>query len=402
MQRVAIGRALVRRPRDLPDGRAAVLARRQAARGTAARAQAHPGRARRDDPLRHARPDRGHDHGRPHRRASRRAGSCSSARRARSTRARPASTSPRGSARRRSTCCPSALLPDGGAGAAPRRSACGTEHIAIARRERPTSTGRGRAGSSISATRDHRSLSRSAGTSCIVTLADPASRSRGRATTVAASRSAAPLFFDRRRPAACGVRHRRRIEARSRRSAGPDRCRGRGDHRHADELTALDQAIGDGDHGINMKRGFEAMLAERDALAAKPLRRRVARRRHDLVTKVGGASGPLYGTLLMAHRQGAADEPDAAPMPRRLRRGRGEREDARQVGRRRRRPCSTCWCRCCEALAAAAPTAARCAASRSARPRGDQAACWRPAGRASFLGERSIGHIDPGAAPACS
>ena len=40
---------------------------------------------------------------------------------------------------------------------------------------------------------------------------------------------------------------------------------------HTDELTALDQAIGDGDHGLNMKRGFEAVLAERDAIAAKPL-----------------------------------------------------------------------------------------------------------------------------------
>ena len=40
---------------------------------------------------------------------------------------------------------------------------------------------------------------------------------------------------------------------------------------NADELTALDQAIGDGDHGLNMKRGFEAVLADRDALAEKPL-----------------------------------------------------------------------------------------------------------------------------------
>ena len=37
--------------------------------------------------------------------------------------------------------------------------------------------------------------------------------------------------------------------------------------KHADELTALDQAIGDGDHGVNMKRGFEAILADADSLA---------------------------------------------------------------------------------------------------------------------------------------
>jgi dihydroxyacetone kinase-like protein len=40
---------------------------------------------------------------------------------------------------------------------------------------------------------------------------------------------------------------------------------------HADELTALDQAIGDGDHGLNMRRGFEAVRADLDNLAAKPL-----------------------------------------------------------------------------------------------------------------------------------
>ena len=52
---------------DLPDGRAALLARRQAPRRAAARAQAHPARPRRHHPLRHPRPDRGDDHGRPHR-----------------------------------------------------------------------------------------------------------------------------------------------------------------------------------------------------------------------------------------------------------------------------------------------------------------------------------------------
>ena len=50
---------------------------------------------------------------------------------------------------------------------------------------------------------------------------------------------------------------------------------------HADELTALDQAIGDGDHGINMKRGFEAVLAELDELAAKPTGEALKARRHD-------------------------------------------------------------------------------------------------------------------------
>ena len=108
---------------DLPDGRAAVLARRQAARRTAARTEAHPGRTRRDRALRHARPDRGDDHGRPHRHPGRwRAGADRLAAR-RSTRSRPTCMSRRASASRRSTCCPSACCPTRRCRPAPRRSA---------------------------------------------------------------------------------------------------------------------------------------------------------------------------------------------------------------------------------------------------------------------------------------
>ena len=69
---------------------------------------------------------------------------------------------------------------------------------------------------------------------------------------------------------------------------------------HAEELTALDQAIGDGDHGLNMKRGFEAVLAELDKTAALPIQEALKAVGMTLVMKVGGASGPLYGTLFMA------------------------------------------------------------------------------------------------------
>jgi phosphoenolpyruvate---glycerone phosphotransferase subunit DhaL len=69
---------------------------------------------------------------------------------------------------------------------------------------------------------------------------------------------------------------------------------------HAGELTDLDRAIGDADHGINMQRGFEAVLAELDGLAVKPLGDALQALGMTLVMKVGGASGPLYGTLFMA------------------------------------------------------------------------------------------------------
>src|SRR3954453_779073 len=68
---------------------------------------------------------------------------------------------------------------------------------------------------------------------------------------------------------------------------------------HAEELTALDSAIGDGDHGLNMKRGFDAVIADLSVIAAKPLPDAVRTVGTVLVMKVGGASGPLYGTLFM-------------------------------------------------------------------------------------------------------
>ncbi|MEO8668582.1 MAG: dihydroxyacetone kinase subunit DhaL, partial [Bauldia sp.] len=81
---------------------------------------------------------------------------------------------------------------------------------------------------------------------------------------------------------------------------------------HAGELTALDQAIGDGDHGINMKRGFEAVLADLDAHAGKPLPDGLKAMGMVLVMKIGGASGPLYGTLFMTLGKELPAEPTAA------------------------------------------------------------------------------------------
>src|SRR5207344_3197572 len=69
---------------------------------------------------------------------------------------------------------------------------------------------------------------------------------------------------------------------------------------HTDELVALDRAIGDGDHGLNMKRGFEAVLAVLDKFSVLPLDESLKGMGMTLVMKVGGASGPLYGSLFMA------------------------------------------------------------------------------------------------------
>src|SRR5438105_13617980 len=76
----------------------------------------------------------------------------------------------------------------------------------------------------------------------------------------------------------------------------------------ADELTDLDRAIGDGDHGTNMRRGFEAVLAAVDELSAKDLGESLKGVGTTLVMKVGGASGPLYMTLFMSPGSSLAEE----------------------------------------------------------------------------------------------
>ncbi|MGI9303653.1 MAG: DAK2 domain-containing protein, partial [Gammaproteobacteria bacterium] len=68
---------------------------------------------------------------------------------------------------------------------------------------------------------------------------------------------------------------------------------------HADELTALDRAVGDGDHGINMKRGFDAVAELGDDVYQQPRGGVLQKIGMTLVMKVGGASGPLYGSLFM-------------------------------------------------------------------------------------------------------
>ena len=69
---------------------------------------------------------------------------------------------------------------------------------------------------------------------------------------------------------------------------------------HAVHLTELDRAIGDGDHGINMQRGFDAVAEARDEICGLPLPNALHKIGMTLVMKIGGAAGPLYGSLFMA------------------------------------------------------------------------------------------------------
>jgi len=68
---------------------------------------------------------------------------------------------------------------------------------------------------------------------------------------------------------------------------------------HADQLTDLDRAIGDADHGVNLTRGFRAVLARMDTIGVMPLGKALSEVGTTLIRSVGGASGPLYGKLFV-------------------------------------------------------------------------------------------------------
>ena len=163
---------------------------------------------------------------------------------------------------------------------------------------------------------------------------------------------------------------------------------------HADELTTLDQAIGDGDHGANMKRGFEAVLADLDNLAAKPLPDALRAAGTHLVMKVGGASGPLFGTLLMSLGKNLPEAFDRDSVSRAFSeaiaavKARGKSDVGQKTMLDVLAPVQ-------EALAGGASPSALAARAQEAAEATIPVRALR--GRASFLGERSIGHIDPGA-----
>jgi dihydroxyacetone kinase-like protein len=163
---------------------------------------------------------------------------------------------------------------------------------------------------------------------------------------------------------------------------------------HATELTDLDQAIGDGDHGLNMKRGFEAVLADLPALSAKPLPEMFKAVGMTLVMKVGGASGPLYGTLFMEFGKALPAEPSREDIVSATRRAidgvkaRGKSEAGQKTMLDVLEPVH---------VAFAAGATGQVLKSTAAEAAAATVPMLATRGRASFLGERSIGHMDPGA-----
>jgi dihydroxyacetone kinase-like protein len=165
---------------------------------------------------------------------------------------------------------------------------------------------------------------------------------------------------------------------------------------HADELTTLDQAIGDGDHGINMKRGAMAVLERLDELAGKPLPDALIAAGQTLVMKVGGASGPLYGTLLMTLGKGLPASPNRDELAHAL----GAAVAAvKKIGRSDagQKTMLDVLGPVHEELASGGPALLDRLRERSAAAADATIPMKAIKGRASFLGERSIGHMDPGA-----
>jgi dihydroxyacetone kinase-like protein len=186
-------------------------------------------------------------------------------------------------------------------------------------------------------------------------------------------------------------------------------------HEQASALTALDQAIGDGDHGINMNRGFGAVIAMLDArpapddgapdgTATSDLLRQVGK---TLISTVGGASGPLYGTAFLRGAAAVAgDHPStAAAFVTALEAatngiaGIGKASEGEKTMLDALFPASRA---ARGALDAGGDLAAVTAAARDAADAGAAATIPMLAtkGRASYLGERSVGHQDPGATSA--
>jgi phosphoenolpyruvate---glycerone phosphotransferase subunit DhaL len=168
---------------------------------------------------------------------------------------------------------------------------------------------------------------------------------------------------------------------------------------NAGELTELDRAIGDADHGLNMERGFKAVLGKLDQIAELPIGAALNEVGMTLILRVGGASGPLYGKLFATIGKQLADSENltkeavvsACEESVRVLKALGKSD----VGQK-------------TMLDVLVPSLDELRAGdgkevlRQVRERaGDAAQKTVPMiarkGRASFLGERSQGHMDPGA-----
>ncbi|MCW3159539.1 dihydroxyacetone kinase subunit DhaL [Micropruina sonneratiae] len=170
---------------------------------------------------------------------------------------------------------------------------------------------------------------------------------------------------------------------------------------HRMELIDLDRAIGDGDHGENMSRGFAVVVTRLDEAPPEDVAGVFKVVAQTLMAKVGGASGPLYGTAFMRAAKSAEGELDSAwvvtlceaALDGIVTRGKATTGEKTMVD---------AWTPAIEAARAAAeagksPAETLRAAADAAADGAEKTVPMKATkGRASYLGERSIGHKDPG------
>src|SRR5437868_9318484 len=169
-------------------------------------------------------------------------------------------------------------------------------------------------------------------------------------------------------------------------------------------LTQLDAAIGDADHGTNMDRGFSAVVEKLQSVEELPPGKLLTTAGSTLVSTVGGASGPLWGTALRraGRSLGDADEfdgPDLAAALGAALEGVVELGAAQEGDKTMVDALAPAVRALREELGGGGSLTSAVAAARAAAEEGMRATVPLQAskGRASYLGERSIGHQDPGA-----
>ncbi|WP_441343116.1 dihydroxyacetone kinase subunit DhaL [Nocardia sp.] len=175
---------------------------------------------------------------------------------------------------------------------------------------------------------------------------------------------------------------------------------------HAEELTALDAAIGDADHGTNMQRGMSAAVAALNDSATLETDAEVCKQTAMvLIRTIGGASGPLYGTFFLRFAGAIQSGSETADFARAFRAGvdgviaRGKAELGDKTMIDALSPAADALDK--QVAAGATPSDALDAAVAAAESGRDATtSLLARKGRASYLGERSVGHQDPGATSA--
>ncbi|HEY6354378.1 MAG TPA: dihydroxyacetone kinase subunit DhaL, partial [Burkholderiaceae bacterium] len=164
---------------------------------------------------------------------------------------------------------------------------------------------------------------------------------------------------------------------------------------HVEELTELDSAIGDGDHGLNMKRGALAIRAKLPEIETKNLNDALKTMGMTCMSTVGGSSGPVFGTLMVTLGKELPAQPAAADMAKALAAGIAalSRLGKVEVGHKTLLdvldPVQKVLAAEGDDLVARVKQCAFDSAQATA-------AMDAIKGRASFLGDRALGHVDPG------